>query len=209
VVVFTGAGRAFSAGGDFPSMLAAMGDTAFLERAGVEGKRMFYSQLELEKPLICRMNGLAFGLGATLGLLCDIVIADEEAKICDPHVAIGLVAGDGGAILWPQMIGFMRAREYLLTGEPIQAREAARIGLINRAVPAAELDDHVYGLARRILKNGSKAVRWTKTLINTPLKQLASSMLDIGVAYETISGSSTEHRVAIESFLNTKKTKQG
>ena len=92
-----------------------------------------------------RLNGHAIGLGATLALFCDVIIAAEHAKIGDPHVNAGLVAGDGGAVIWPQLVGFARAKEYLLTGDLMSATEAERIGLINHVVAADELDAKVYG----------------------------------------------------------------
>ena len=151
------------------------------------------------------MNGHAIGLGATIALSCDIVIASETAKIGDPHVSVGLVAGDGGAILWPQMIGYLRAKEYLLTGDAIPAPEAARMGLINRTVAADQLDDEVYALAHRIASGARKAIRWTKVTANIGLKQLAHSIMDTGVAYESMSNVSKDHREAVAAFREKRK----
>jgi enoyl-CoA hydratase len=205
VVVLTGAGRAFCAGGDADWMQSAIDRPAGFERTAIEAKRIIFSQLDLEKPLICRMNGHAMGLGASLALTCDVVIANDKAKIGDPHVSIGLVAGDGGAVLWPQMIGYLRAKEYLLTGDPIPAVEAARMGLVNRAVPAETLDEEVYSLARRIAGGARKAIRWTKVATNIGLKQLAHSIMDTGVAYEINSNISRDHAEAVAAFREKRK----
>lgn len=200
VIVITGAGRAFSAGGDVDWMQGAIDDPGVFEKVAVEAKRIIFSQLELEKPLICRMNGHAMGLGASLALSSDIVIASEKAKIGDPHVQIGFVSGDGGAFLWPQLIGFLRAKEYLLTGDPIPAVEAARMGLINRAVPAERLDEEVYTLARRLASGATKAIRWSKVSINLGLKQLAHKIVDSSLAYEALSNLTKDHQEAVNAF---------
>ena len=150
VVVLTGAGRAFSAGGNVINMQKKIDDTASWDAGMPEAKRIVFRILECDKPIIARVNGHAVGLGATVALLCDIIIAADHAKIGDPHVNAGLVAGDGGALIWPQLVGFARAKEYLLTGDLMSAAEAERIGLINHAVPADQLDEKVYGLARRL-----------------------------------------------------------
>ncbi|RBI71942.1 enoyl-CoA hydratase/isomerase family protein [Roseovarius sp. TE539] len=205
VIVLTGAGRAFCAGGDIDWMQDAIDDPSCFEVTAVEAKRIIFSQLDLEKPLICRMNGHAIGLGATIALTCDVVVAADSAKIGDPHVSVGLVAGDGGAILWPQMIGYMRAKEYLLTGDPIPAEEAARMGLINRAVPEETLDEDVYALAHRLASGARKAIRWTKVTTNIGLKQLAHAAMDTGVAYESMSNVSEDHREAVAAFRDKRK----
>ena len=200
VVVLTGEGRAFSAGGDLAWMQEAIDEPARFHFTAREAKQILFSQLALEKPLIARINGHAAGLGATLAVCCDVAIASEKAKISDPHVAVGLVAGDGGALVWPQLVGYMRAREYLLTGDPIPAPEAARIGLISRAVPAETLDDDVYGLARRLASGATHAIRWTKVTMNLPLLQLIHAHADAGLAYEILSNESADHAEAVRAF---------
>lgn len=205
VVVLTGAGRAFCAGGDLDWMQEAIDEPAGFEITAAEAKRIIYSQLDLQKPLICRMNGHAIGLGASLALTSDIVIASDKALIGDPHVSVGLVAGDGGAILWPQMIGFMRAREYLFTGDAIPAPEAARMGLISRSVPPDQLDEAVYTLARRIAGGATKAIRWTKITTNMALKSLIHAYMDTGVSYEILSNTTEDHQEAVNAFREKRK----
>lgn len=200
VIVFTGAGRAFSAGGDIPWMQDAIDNPVMFEQTAREAKRIVYSMLDLEKPLIAKVNGHATGLGATLALFCDIVIASEKAKIGDPHVSIGYVAGDGGPAIWPQLIGFSRAKEYLMTGELMTAEKAAQIGLINYAVPPEELDQFVDDFADKLLNGATKAIRWTKIVTNLELKRIVHSIMDASVAYEALSNITEDHQEAVKAF---------
>jgi enoyl-CoA hydratase len=170
-------------------------------------KKMIFGLLDLEKPVIARINGDCIGLGATLALLCDISIAVEDARLGDPHVKMGYVAGDGGAIIWPQLVGFARAKEYLLTGDLLTAKEAERIGLINHAVPRAELDAKVNTLADKLANGATKAIKWTKTSINIPLRQLAHSMLDASLAYEALTNIGADHQEAVTAFQQKRKPK--
>jgi enoyl-CoA hydratase len=156
--------------------------------------------LECDKPIIARVNGHAIGFGATLALACDIIVAVDKAKFGDPHVSAGLVAGDGGALLWPQAIGFPRAKEMLLLGETISATRAEQIGLINYAVPAEELDAKVNELAGKLAASASRAVRWTKQVLNLPLRQLAHPMMEHGMANETLSQFGADHAEAVSAF---------
>ena len=205
VVVLTGAGRAFSAGGDLEHMSRNAANPELFDAEVRLAKRIVFAQLDLDKPLVCRMNGHAVGLGATLALLSDVIFASESAKIGDPHVAIGLVAGDGGAAIWPQRIGFGRAKEYLLTGELLTARQAAEIGLVNHCVPAAELDVAVEAFCQRLLNGSRNAIRWTKVLINLELKRVATAVMDAGIAYEAVTVRSADHREGVKALLEKRK----
>lgn len=200
VVLLTGNGRAFCAGGDINWMQASVDDPALFEATAREAKNIVYSQLDLEKPLICRLNGHATGLGASLALLSDIVVAHDKVKIGDPHVSVGLVAGDGGAIIWPQLVGYAKARKYLFTGDLLTATEAERIGLITEVVPETALDEASFGLADRIAAGATKSIRWTKITTNLALKQLFHNYFDAGIAYETLSNLSADHREAVAAF---------
>lgn len=205
VVVLTGAGRAFSAGGDLEHIAGNAARPEQFEYEARLAKQIVYSMLDLEKPLICRLNGHAVGLGATLALMCDVIFAADTAKIGDPHVALGLVAGDGGAAIWPQRIGFGRAKEYLLTGDLLTAVKAQEIGLINHCVPATELDAAVTAFCERMLKGATKAIRWTKVLINLELKRIVHSLLDTGLAYEGLSAHSSDHREGVRALQEKRK----
>ena len=202
VAVLTGSGRAFSAGGDIDWMQLMIDDPQTFEKTAREGKQIIYSLLDCEKPVIAKVNGHAAGLGATIALFCDVIFAVDTAKISDPHVSVGLVAGDGGAVIWPQLVGFARAKEYLMTGDMITAPEACRIGLINYSVAASELTPRVNEFADRLAAGATKAIRWSKMSVNIALKQLAHSIMDASLAYEAMSNVSDDHKEAVISFRN-------
>ncbi len=201
LVVITGAGKAFSAGGDLEHIQNNANNPDLFDEEVRLAKRIIFAMLDLDKPLVCRMNGHAVGLGATVALFCDVIFASERAKIGDPHVAVGLVAGDGGAIIWPQLVGLCRAKEYLLSGELLSAQKAAEIGLINHCLPAEQLDEAVQAYCSRVLGNSTNAVRWTKILLNQELKRVTHSLLDTGLAYEAVSMRQADHQAAVAAML--------
>ncbi|MBO6716714.1 MAG: enoyl-CoA hydratase/isomerase family protein [Rhizobiaceae bacterium] len=200
VIVLTGAGRAFSAGGDLERMEQCIADPDAFAVDAADAKRIVFRLLEIEKPVVAKVNGHAVGLGATIALLCDVIFAAETAKIGDPHVKVGLVAGDGGAVIWPQLVGFARAKEYLLTGDLIPAPEAAKMGLINHAVPDIDLDARVDAFCEKLLAGSAQAIRWTKATVNIELKRIAHAVMDTGIAYEALTVRSPEHRAAVEAM---------
>lgn len=200
VIVITGAGRAFCAGGDVGWMQDAIDRPESFEDTVQEAKAIVFSLLDCEKPIISKINGPAVGLGATIALFCDISFAADTAYISDPHVSIGMVAGDGGAVIWPQLIGYARAKEFLLTGDRISAPHAAEIGLINRSVPAEALDREVDAFADRLAAGATKAIRWSKVTVNIGLKQLAHSMMDVGLAYEALTNVGSDHQARVKAF---------
>jgi enoyl-CoA hydratase len=196
VVVLTGRGDAFCSGIDIPDMarrLELPPDVSMLAAA----PDLLHAMLDLRKPVIARLNGNAIGFGATLALFCDIIIAADHAKIADPHVRTGLVAGDGGALIWPLLIGFARAKEYLLTGSEIGAVDAAAIGLINRAVPAGALDAEVDTLAAHLASSAPMAVNLTKKAINMLLKQFAVPLATAHIGLEAFTKASRDHKEAV------------
>lgn len=207
VVVLSGEGAAFCAGGDIAWMQAMIEQPGSFAAIASEGRRIIHSLLALDKPVVCRLNGDAIGLGATLALFSDIIIANEDARIADPHVRVGLVAGDGGAVIWPQLIGFAKAKEFLMTGDALTGREAAWIGLINRAVPLAELDAEVDKVVSKLLRMPQAAMRWTKASINIALKQLVDTVLEASLAYEGVSATLPGHREAVSAFLEKRAPK--
>ena len=203
VVVLTGAGeRTFSAGGDFNHMKGNLSDPRGIVKAMREMVDVIYGLLRLEKPIIARINGHAIGFGATLALYCDLTYAAETAKIGDPHVAVGYTAGDGGSLIWPQLIGYARAREYLLTGDPLLGRDAAAIGLITRAVPAAELDATVDGMADRLAAGATVAINTTKQAINMVLRRQFEGVVEAHAGLELMSHFTDDHAEAVNAFLD-------
>jgi len=201
VVVLTGAGKAFCAGGNAAAIQETI-DNPKLFLDGIEkGKKLIHAILDCPQPIIAKVNGAAMGLGATIALFCDITMAADHAKIADPHVRFGLPAGDGGAVIWPALIGFNRAKRYLLTGDAITGSEAARIGLIDSSYPAEELDEAVNALAQRLAQGAPQALRWTKASVNIQLRHLAHSILDTSFALEALAARSKDHQEAVNAFL--------
>lgn len=205
IVVLTGNGSAFCAGGDIDWMQESVDNPEEFERTAREGKDIVFTQLDLEKPLICKLNGHATGLGASLALLCDVILCAEEAKIGDPHVSVGLVAGDGGAFIWPQIVGYAKAKKYLLTGELMTATEAERIGLVTEVMPRKDLDAAVDALAQKLAAGATRAIRWSKIATNLPLKALFHAHFDAGIAYECLSNRTADHAEAVKAFREKRK----
>ncbi len=205
VILLTGAGRAFSAGGDIDHMQRNADTPELFDHEAEQAKRIVFALLDIEKPVVCRMNGHAVGLGASVALLCDIIFAADTAKIGDPHVGIGLVAGDGGAVIWAQRIGLAKAKEYLFTGDLLTASKAAEIGLINHALPAEELDGTVDAFCQRLSSGATQAIRYTKMLTNIELKRIAHAVMEIGIGYETETVRTADHREGIAALREKRK----
>ena len=198
-VVLTGAGRAFCAGGDLEDMKNPASRKGPRVMSG--SRRLPYAMLEVKQPIICAANGHAVGIGATIALFCDIVIMAESAKIGDPHVKVGLVAGDGGAVVWPLLINLNRAKEMLMTGDLLTAPEAYRIGLVNRVAPDGKVLDAAMELALRLARGPALAIQWTKLSINRMLRQATEHVLDASLALEGMTITSQDHLEGIAAFL--------
>ena len=205
VVVITGTGKAFSAGGDIGWLKSMTEDKSQFDIVRAHGKRIIFSMLDCEKPIIAKINGPAVGLGCTIALFSDVIFAAEDAVISDPHVNVGLVAGDGGAVIWPQLVGYARAKEYLMTGKRLSGTEAAKIGLVNHAIPSGELDAAVNEFCDELLGGALLAIKYTKVSINVGLKQLAHTVLETSLAYETVTSSSKDHLAAVTAFSDRQK----
>jgi enoyl-CoA hydratase len=201
VVILTGKGSAFSSGGDLESLRRSLDDPTRWAASMEEARDILLGLVDLDRPVIAKVNGHAIGLGATLALMCDIIVAKDTALIADPHVKVGLVAGDGGSVIWPMLVGFARAKKYLLTGEPITGAQAAEIGLVTEAVPGDQLDARVAQLAASLANAPAIAVRLTKKSINMALRQQLDAMIKAHLDYETTSHLSSDHREAVHAFL--------
>ncbi len=207
VVILSGSGGAFCAGGDLKWLLDMHGDVAATAIGIKRDRKIQNSILDLEKPIIAKVDGPAVGLGCSLALYCDFVYATERSIFSDPHVSIGLVAGDGGAVMWPQLVGYARARRYLLTGDAIGAVEAAEIGLITEVVSEDELDEKVAKMASRMAKGATHSIKWTKAAINAGLKVTANAVIDQAAAFENVTQLLDDHRIALEAFQRKEKPK--
>ncbi len=207
VVLLTGAGRAFCSGGDVKGMSESDSGSNVLVRrdpAQVRGEaqEIVHSMLDLQKPLLAMVNGAAVGLGATIALLCDVVVASDRARIGDRHVNVGLVAGDGGAVIWPLLMGINKAKELLMTGELIMGDDLLRLGIVNHLVPHDDLETFTMDLANRLAGMAPFAVRATKVTINKLLKQRVEAVLDAGLAWERLSMSTEDHREATAAWVD-------
>lgn len=197
-VLLTGAGRAFCAGGDL-SWFPELRTVEALDALRLDARRMIWDLLDVELPVVCGLNGHAIGLGASIALLCDLVVAADDALIGDPHVRVGLVAGDGGTVIWPAVLGPARAKEHLLLGDPLTAVDAERLGLVNRVVPAAEVRDVALGLARRLAAAAPLAVRGTKFAVNAQLRSALLASFDVATALELSTFHSRDHAEAVDA----------
>ena len=197
--VLTGRGGIFSAGGSF-DWFPTLRDLADLDALRADAKQMIWDLLEVEIPLVAALDGPAVGLGASLALLCDVIFMAETATLADPHVRVGLVAGDGGVAIWPLVLGPARAKQYLLTGDALSAAEAERLGLVNRVVPADRLQEEALAFARRLAAGAPLALRYTKLAINKWIKEAANVAFDTSTALEIVTLQSDDHREALAAL---------
>jgi enoyl-CoA hydratase len=186
-VVLTGAGSAFSGGGDLNLLAEMVTDRVVRERVMNEAKQLVLALTEFRQPLVAAVNGPAVGLGCSLVSMCDLVVMEEHAYLSDPHVSIGLVAGDGAALTWPLQLGNQRAREWLYFGSRISASDALAAGLANRVVPAGESVGAATELAHKLAALPAHAVQSTRRAMNMMLVDRLHSSLDGLIADETVS----------------------
>ena len=198
-VLLTAEGRAFSAGGDF-SWFPTLADPTALEHLRLDARSMIWDLLDVHLPIVAAVNGHAMGLGASIALLCDVVFVAEGATIGDPHVRVGLVAGDGGTIAWPLALGPMLAKRFLLTGDPVTAAEAVSFGLAHRALPPEHLHDEALAFARRLAAGAPLAVQYTKQAINAWVKASAGQAFDMAQSLEIATFRSEDHAEALAAL---------
>jgi enoyl-CoA hydratase/carnithine racemase len=199
-VVITGAGKAFSAGGHIPGFIRSYEDPEHRRESLRGARRLMDAMAEFPKPVVAAVNGPAVGLGANLALGCDLVLIAESAYMADTHVNVGLVCGDGGAATWPLMIGLLKAKEYLLLGERIPAKEAVALGLANRVVPDADLMTEAMALAQRLAAQPVQAVQETKRAINLHVQHAIAMVAPFALSAEGESFATEDVRQTIEKF---------
>jgi enoyl-CoA hydratase len=200
------AGRSFCAGADMKE-LDSPGQNGTHPVARVDTmmgmtRRLVTNMLSIDKPIVAAVQGYALGMGATLALFCDIVFAAEDAVFADNHVTVGLVAGDGGAVIWPLLLPINTAKYYLLTGDRIDGVEAARLGLVHKAVPGERLVEEAKALARRLAHGAPLAVRGTKRALNKILQDRVDLLLEGGLTAEGITFLSDDHKEAAAAFVD-------
>jgi enoyl-CoA hydratase len=171
-----------------------------LEALRLDAKQMVWDLLDVHLPIVCGVNGHAMGLGASIALLCDVVVMAETATIGDPHVRVGIVAGDGGTVAWPLAVGPMRAKRWLLTGDPVPAGEAERIGLVTEVAPDDELHERSLAWAHRLAAGAPLAVQYTKQAVNQLVKQALGTSFDLATALEIVTFGSDDHVEALTAL---------
>jgi enoyl-CoA hydratase len=206
-VVITGAGRAFSAGGDFEHFVELWDDRE-MRRKEIDGaRRLVTEMIDFPLPVVAAVNGAAVGLGCNLAVCSDIVLIAESAFMSDPHVGVGLTAADGGAPTWPLLMGLLKAKEYLLTSQRIPAAKAVEVGLANRSVPDEQLLDEAIALAEKLAALPPQAVQSTKRALNMHVKRAIAGVLEYALTEEYVSFDTDEHRQLIRDFLARSKAR--
>jgi enoyl-CoA hydratase len=200
VVILRGAGRAFSAGGDMDFLQKISDDADFRYDRMREARRIVSAMMEFPLPVIAAVNGPAVGLGCSVALLCDIVLMSSRAYFADPHVSIGLVAADGGVLCWPLLTSLLRAKEYLFTGDRIDAPTALELGLANRVVDHEALMTEAHELATRLAEQPAQALRDTKRSLNLHLRAAVDRVVDFAFAAEAETFATEEFRRRILLF---------
>lgn len=200
-VILTGAGRSFCAGGDLDWITSFLEDTAARDDSIREGARIIDELLRFPLPVIAAVNGPAVGLGCSMAVLCDVVLMSRTAHLADPHVSVGLVAGDGGAAFWPLLSPILRSREYLYTGDRIPAATAVDLGLATRTTAPEDLMAQARLLAERFAAQPASALQGTKRVVNMYLTQALSGAVQAGFAAEVATMQSDEHRERLLAVL--------
>ncbi|MGH7905558.1 MAG: enoyl-CoA hydratase/isomerase family protein [Candidatus Binataceae bacterium] len=185
VVLVTGAGKAFSAGGDFEMIDQMLDNPENVMRAWREAGDIVYNMINLDKPIVSAINGVAVGAGLAVALLADISIAAENMRITDGHLRLGVAAGDHSVIIWPLLCGMAKAKYYLLTADFLDGREAERIGLVSQCVPAEDLMERALTVARKLGGGPQHALRFTKRALNNWLR-MAGPSFDASLALEML-----------------------
>lgn len=205
VVLIRGAGRSFCSGGDVEGFAAGepgQSKTGGQQVVGMtSGRELLETLMSVKQPIVAAVRGYALGLGATIALFCDVVVAAEDAQFADTHVNVGLVAGDGGAVAWPLLMSFGKAKYHLLTGDRISGAEADRLGLVLKAVPSDQLETEALQIAKKLAGMAPMAAAGTKATLNLILRQRMNLVLDYGLFYEGATFLSEDHREAATAFV--------
>jgi enoyl-CoA hydratase len=205
-VIITGAGKAFSSGGDLNHEIKVTADYALRMQAMSEAKNLVYGMINCSKPIVSAVRGWAVGAGLACAFLADVSIVAKDAKIMDGHTKIGVAAGDHATIIWPLLCGMAKAKYYLLCCEQLSGEEAERIGLVSLAVDDSELDSRAVAVASKLADGPPAAIRWTKHALNNWLR-LAGPNFDASLALEFIGMGGPEGQEGIGAFLEKRPSK--
>jgi len=198
--IVTGAGRAFSAGGDFELIKSILDDPVARMATWKEAKDLVYNVINCNKPIISAINGVAVGAGLVVGILADVSICGKSARIVDGHTRLGVAAGDVACIIWPLLCGLAKAKYYLLTCKPLSGEEAERIGLVSLCVEDADLQRVALEIAQDLAKGAQSAIRWTKYALNNWLR-VNGPLFDTSTALEMLGFTGAEAREGLASHL--------
>lgn len=196
--IITGAGKVFSAGGDFAMIEDLIADHGKRTASMREARDIVYNLINCSKPLVSAMRGVAVGAGLVCGLLADVSIAADDCRIIDGHTRLGVAAGDHAAIIWPLLCGMAKAKYYLLTCDTLVGAEAERIGLVSLSVPEAELDARAVDVASRLAEGAQSAIRFTKYALNNWLRQMGPAF-DASLAMEFVGFAGPEVREGLDA----------
>ncbi len=200
VVILTGQGNAFSAGGDIHHELKVTEDYALRMQTMKEARDIVYGMINCSKPIISAIRGWAVGAGLACALMADISIAAKNSKLMDGHTKIGVAAGDHSMIIWPLLCGMAKAKRYLLACEALSGEEAERIGLVSMAVDEDQVEAQSLAYATKLAEGAPAAIRWTKYALNNWLRQ-AGPIFDTSLALEMIGFAGPEGREGLTAFL--------
>jgi enoyl-CoA hydratase len=195
-IVLTGSKKAFCAGGDF-AWFEELRTIEALEHLRHDAKAIINDLLDIEVPVVAAINGPAVGLGASIALLTDAAIMASNATIADPHVRVGIVAGDGGTTVWPLVLGPMLAKRYLLTGDPVTADDALRLGLVTHVVAPEAVFEEALAFAGRLADGAPLALRGTKAAVNKLIKDALNVSFDSATNAEIVTLLSHDHAEAL------------
>jgi enoyl-CoA hydratase len=184
-VVVTGAGKAFSAGGDLDWIARQVGNYEQTMRVMREAGDIVRTMIDCDTPVVSAINGVAVGAGLAVALMADVSVIDEDARLSDGHIRLGVAGGDHAVAIWPLLCGMAKAKYYLLTADFLDGREAERIGLVSKAVPAEDVLPTALSIAGRLAAGPVDATRMTKRALNHWLRQ-ALPNFEASLAYEMI-----------------------
>jgi 2-(1,2-epoxy-1,2-dihydrophenyl)acetyl-CoA isomerase len=204
VVVLTGEGKAFCSGQD---LKAASGDQkrSFMKSLHTRYNPIIRAMRNLPKPIIGRINGVAAGAGCSLALACDIIVAAEEATFIEVFINIGLVPDSGSSYFLPRLVGMAKAFELCSMGTRVKAQEALALGLINKAVPAIELDEAVKFYTDYFAKAPTKSIGLIKKMLNKATTASLDEMLEYEAYCQEIAGTSHDYQEGVKAFLEKRK----
>lgn len=203
-ILLRSAGRAFCAGGDF-SWFPELRSVGALESLRHDAKSIIWNLLDVRAPIVCALNGHAMGLGASIALLCDVIVMSTAAKLGDPHVSVGLVAGDGGAAIWPLAVGPALAKRYLMTGDALTAEQCRTLGLVTDVCEPDQIDEVAMSLCERLASQPPLAVQYTKAAVNQQVKAALVQSFDLSAQSELVTFLSADHAEAVSAAVERRR----